>query len=489
LSGLNGRSVISIDDLSIDDIETIFDTADDIRDNLGKYQNIASSRILATLFHEPSTRTRLSFESSMQRLGGSVISTSDVNSSSTVKGESLADTSRVIGAYSDLIVIRHPLEGAAKLAAEYSQVPVINGGDGRHEHPTQTLCDLYTLRQRHGSLTGLKVALCGDLLNGRTIHSLAFALARFGANIIFVPGDGNDVPQYVLRRLEKEYSAHIQREQLGILSALFSATDANSEPTTVDAIYITPKEPHQLSMTSIEGTAVQFQRSSEDALSIYVTRPQKERSNDPNNLGSYPTLNAKVLEDSNFKNISILHPLPRVDELSPDVDSDPRSLYFQQAALSVPVRMALIYHVLGLGIEESAVIDRKYYKRNISGLLHTQDDFECSNESCIKNHERSFVSSEFEIIRDDQYKLRCLYCDTETPATHVGNIQSKIYYPSNHLDRILPAVLQNNVRFFDSEKSAQLSGYRALASNWRKYHPEPDKQNDTWIERIRKLSY
>ena len=487
MNGLNGRSVISVDDLSVNDIETIFTTADDIRNNWHSYQSMASGKILATIFHEPSTRTRLSFESSMQRLGGNVISTAEASSSSSVKGESLADTSRVVGAYSDIIVIRHPSDGSAKLVAEYSPVPVINGGDGKHEHPTQTLCDLYTLREHHGGLRGIRVALCGDLLNGRTIHSLAFALARFGANIIFVPGDGNEIPQYVLRRLEREYDAHIQREELGILSALFSSDGSNLEPTSVDAIYVTPKEPHQLSMSSIEGTSVKFQRSSQDALSIYVTRRQTERSNAQSQEGSYPVLNAKVLQDNNFKDISILHPLPRVNELSPEVDADPRSLYFKQAALSIPVRMALICEVLGL-TQSDKPTHVKPYRRHSDGLVLAQSDFKCSNESCIGNLEPSFISSEFEVVKNEDYKLRCLYCDIETPATYVGNIQSKIYYESTLLDRILPVVLPTNVRFFNSEKDANASGYRPLANSWNKYHPDNNKSPETWIEIVKDMA-
>ena len=188
VSSLAGRSTISVDDLNLDDIQAIFDTADRIVQDRMSFYGAAAGRIVATLFYEPSTRTRLSFEAAIQRLGGGAISTWDVSASSVSKGESLADTVRVVGAYGDLIVVRHPNEGAAKLAAEYSPVPVINAGDGGHEHPTQTLCDLYTLKERHGSIKGLNVALCGDLQHGRTVHSLAFALARMEANIVFVPG-------------------------------------------------------------------------------------------------------------------------------------------------------------------------------------------------------------------------------------------------------------------------------------------------------------
>ncbi|MBI2856088.1 MAG: hypothetical protein HYX93_04505 [Chloroflexi bacterium] len=484
VGGLLGKSIVSVDDMSIADIEAVFAIADDIRAHWDHYYGKASGRIAATLFYEPSTRTRLSFEAAMQRLGGGVISTWDVNASSVVKGESLADTARVVGGYADVMVVRHPWDGAAKLAAEYSPVPVINAGDGKHEHPTQTLCDLYTLREHHGGLRGLRVALCGDLLHGRTVHSLAFALARFGANIIFVPGEGNEMPGYVLRRLAGDYHAHIQREQLGVLSALFDTGPASGEGATVDAIYITPREPHQLAMSSIEGTTVQFQVSSGEALSIYVTRRQKERGNVDSGRARYPIVTPETLKASQFRDISILHPLPRVDELSPDVDNDPRSLYFKQAALGVPVRMALIWHILGLG-EEGPVGGKRPYLRSVEGLVYAGPGFDCSNETCVTNQERRFTHPQFEVVRDSGYKLRCLYCDLETAATHVGNTQSHIYYPSELLDRIMPSMLPEHVRFFRSSDAAEAAGFRKVADAWDKYHPEHAKGGGSWLDMVR----
>ena len=483
MTQLAGRSLVSVDDLAIADIEAIFDTADDFRANMPAYSGIATGRIAATLFYEPSTRTRLSFEAAMQRLGGGVISTWDVNASSVAKGESLADTIRVVGSYSDIVVLRHPWDGAAKLAAEYSPVPIINAGDGKREHPTQTLCDLYTLREHHGTLKGLKVALCGDLLNGRTVHSLTFALARFGANVIFVPGDGNEIPDYVLRRLERDYHAHVQSEQMGVLSALFSDAPAGDETATVDAIYITPGEPHQLAMSSIEGTTVEFQVGSGEALSIYVTRRQRERGGDAPGTARYPTITAKALETSQFKDISILHPLPRVDELSPEVDLDPRSLYFRQAAVGVPIRMALLWHLLGL--ENQKQPPRKEpYQPKAEGMVYFQHGFDCSNETCITNQERQFAHPQFEVVSDSAYKLRCLYCDLETAATHVGNTESRIYYTSEMLDRILPPVLPEHVRFFRSANAAESAGFRRVAESWDKYHPEPDRNRRSWLDTI-----
>jgi aspartate carbamoyltransferase catalytic subunit len=474
---------VSFDDLSLDDVQAIFETADDISTDRQAYFGKAVGKIIATLFYEPSTRTRLSFEAAMQRLGGGVISTADVNASSVVKGESLADTVRVVGAYGDVMVIRHPWEGAAKLAAEYSPVPVINAGDGGHEHPTQTLCDLYTLREHHGTLKGLNVALCGDLQHGRTVHSLAFALARFGANIIFVPGDGSEIPGYVLRRLERNYNAHIRRERLGILSALFDEAPMGEESATVDAIYITPSEPHQLAMSSIDGTTVEFRVGNGESLSLYVTRRQTERGGDASGGGRYPTLTATSLKGSQFQNISILHPLPRVDELSPEVDQDPRSLYFRQAAIGIPIRMALLWHVLGLG-DETAVARKQPYAQEVLGLLYSHSGFECSNETCITNQERKFANPQFEVVRDGDYKLRCLYCDRETVGNYAGNTESKFYYPSELLDRFLPPVRPEHVRFFRSLEGAESAGFKRASDKWDGYQPKQNDGGKHWLDMV-----
>ena len=483
MSQLTGRSIISVDDLSIDDVETIFQTADGILEDRQLYSGSATGRIAATLFYEPSTRTRLSFEAAMQRLGGGIISTPDMGASSAAKGESLADTARVVGSYADVLVVRHPWEGAARLVAEYAPVPVINAGDGSHEHPTQTLCDLYTLRGHHGTLKGLKVALCGDLLHGRTIHSLAFALARFGANVIFVPGDGNEMPDYVLRRLQRDYRAQIRREQLGFLSALFDDSPAGEGAATVDAIYITPTEPHQLAMSSIEGTTVEFEVGSDEALSIYVTRRQKERGSIPGASDRYPTLTAKTLKARQFKNISILHPLPRVDELSPEVDEDPRSLYFKQAALGIPVRMALLWHILGAG-DMATDTGPEEELRELRGLIYSKPGFDCLNRMCVTNQERQFARPSFEIVRDLDYKLRCLYCDHETDAAFAGNTESRFYYPSQLLDRFLPPVRPEHVRFFASSDDAETAGFKQVSEKWGSYQPKEDGDGRHWIDLV-----
>ncbi|HLN85128.1 MAG TPA: hypothetical protein VK200_01670, partial [Candidatus Limnocylindrales bacterium] len=333
------RSLISIADLTNDEIEEIFSLADSA--SKLRADRPATNRIMATLFYEPSTRTRLSFESAMQRLGGTVISCSDMKSSSAAKGESLADTAKVVSAYADLLVVRHNWDGAVQAMAEHSDVPVINAGDGGHEHPTQTLCDLYTLRQEKGQLKGLTVVVCGDLKNGRTIHSLVFALARFGANVVTLAANGMELPQYVIERLEREFDYGL---------APVASGDLNAVVTETDALYLTPKQPHQLALFTQVDQVIQARLNTlatglrYDA--FYMTRKQKERIQEGAAVGSYPTIGPEFLREQRFQDTVVMHPLPRVDELSPELDKDRRGIYFKQAAYGVPVRMALLKFLL-----------------------------------------------------------------------------------------------------------------------------------------------
>ena len=196
---LANRNLVTIDDLSNGEIEAVFSLAGKMAESMSEQFGVCRGKIMASLFFEPSTRTRLSFETAMHRLGGNVISTAEMRATSLAKGESIADMARVVGSYADIIVIRHPWEGAAKVVADYAGVPVINAGDGGHQHPTQTLCDLYTIKKERQIIKGLKIALWGDLKYGRTIHSLIFALAKFGANILFCPTPGLEVPEHVIK--------------------------------------------------------------------------------------------------------------------------------------------------------------------------------------------------------------------------------------------------------------------------------------------------
>ena len=333
------RNLLSIGDLTNDEIEEIFELADSAQRS--RADKAASGQIMATLFYEPSTRTRLSFESAMHRLGGAVISCSDMKASSAAKGESLADTAKVVSSYADLLVVRHYWEGAVQAMAEHADVSVINAGDGSREHPTQTLCDLYTLRKEKGGLKGLTVVVCGDLKNGRTIHSLVFALARFGASVVTLAANGMELPQYVLERLEREY---------GYTLAPVASDDLNAVVTETDALYLTPKQPHQLALFTQVDAAIQTHLNTMvsglryDA--FYMTRKQKERMKDGTTGGSYPTIGPSFLKQQRFKDTLVMHPLPRVDELSPEVDNDRRGIYFKQAAYGVPVRMALLKFLL-----------------------------------------------------------------------------------------------------------------------------------------------
>src|SRR6266436_2599670 len=272
MARLGKNDIVSIEDLTTVDIERIFELADSFATGLERGETLdrAQGLIMATLFYEPSTRTRLSFESAMHRLGGAVISSPDMHASSAAKGETLADTVRVVGAYADVIVVRHPRDGAARVAAEYAPVPVINAGDGSREHPTQTLCDLYVLRRKKGRLRGLTVAICGDLKFGRTVHSLIYALARFGANIVTVPFGGMAVPDYVLERVAAERNYNF---------STVTIDELKSQAGGLDALYLTPSAPHQMALFTGENplAIVPSARPPTALDAFYVTRLQRER--------------------------------------------------------------------------------------------------------------------------------------------------------------------------------------------------------------------
>jgi len=332
---MSTRHLVSIDDLSLAQIRELFVFARDFAADLRAHAHLCRGMISASLFFEPSTRTRLSFESAMLRLGGGVITAADIRTMSSSKGESLADTIRVVGGgYSDVIVLRHSSEGAARLASQYSPVPVINAGDGSHEHPTQTLCDLYNLWLERGEIEGLDIVLSGDLRYSRTIHSFAYALARFGANVICCPQPGFEMPDYVLQRLREEFGVEPQRADVSRLGDIASQSDA---------LYLTPQKPHQLSLfTDTRG------RDIERVDALYMTRPQTERHPDGGRgLDNYLQIGKRQLSAEPLKQAVVMHPLPRRDELSEDLDSDQRSIYFKQAARGVPIRMAILADLTG----------------------------------------------------------------------------------------------------------------------------------------------
>ena len=304
---LTGRHLIQPDDLSVSEIESICSLAEQIIVDPKSFQDVCRGKILATLFFEPSTRTRLSFEAAMLRLGGSVEGFSDADNTSTVKGETLADTIRVVSSYADVIAMRTPKEGAGLLASKYSACPIINAGDGGHYHPTQTLTDLVTIRQLLGGLENHTVGFCGDLKFGRTVHSLAEALRHFKGNkYIFISPKELSVPDYLITNVLEP--AGVQYEIVESLDAVIDQLDV-----------------------------------------LYMTRVQKERFF---NEQDYIRLKDSYILDTEKmklarKNMIVLHPLPRVNEISPEVDDDPRAAYFKQVKYGMYARMALIAKLTG----------------------------------------------------------------------------------------------------------------------------------------------
>ena len=302
------RHLITPTDLTVDETLDILNLAERIRSNPKLYRHVANGRQLATLFYEPSTRTRLSFESAMLSLGGQVLGVTSADQSSATKGETVADTTRVISCYADIIAMRHPKEGAPLRASMYSKIPVINAGDGGHAHPTQTMIDLMTIRQRKGRLDHLTIGFCGDLKFGRTVHSLVSSLVRFPENrFYFISPKELCIPDYM-------------------------KTDV-----------LTPSHSIYKEVFSLENTLPQL-----DVL--YMTRVQKERffnEEEYIRLKDIYVLNEEKLQQAK-PDMPVLHPLPRVDEISLDVDNDPRAAYFDQVQNGKYIRMALIMSLLGI---------------------------------------------------------------------------------------------------------------------------------------------
>jgi aspartate carbamoyltransferase catalytic subunit len=421
------RHIVSINDLSNRDIDTIFEIAQALLDELpdpqfrhriGRSTHVASDFILASLFYEPSTRTRLSFESAMLRLGGQTITSADPATSSAAKGESLADSVRVIANYADLIVIRHPRDGAARLAADYSPIPVINGGDGSHEHPTQTLCDLFTLKKKNRHLKNLKVAISGDLRGSRTIHSFVYALARFGANIMPMPAKGMGLPAHVVRRLREEFGCKIVTAK------------GEGDGAPIDALYVTPDEPHQQSLFSGSEINLDITLTEKKVDAVYVTRFQKERWADKDQ--PYPRIDKKFLNEPKYSTASVLHPLPRVGELDASLDTDSRATYFQQAAYGVPVRMALILLLLGLRKGKSLhKFEGGFEKQRLPIYDQLRSvGMHCPNKNCIVHEpmEAQYVRNRFFIVKTEggeSCKLRCLYCESDVEKFVVAHKKNK----------------------------------------------------------------
>jgi aspartate carbamoyltransferase catalytic subunit len=463
------RHLISIGDLTNAEIEEIFELADDAETL--RRDKPERDRILATLFYEPSTRTRLSFESAMHRLGGGVISCADMRASSAAKGESLADTAKVVSSYADTLVVRHHWDGAVRAMAEHADVPVVNAGDGRHEHPTQTLCDLYTLRREKGELRGLTVVVCGDLKNGRTIHSLVYALARFGANVVTLAAAGMELPQYVVERMEEEY---------GYSLTPVVANDLRAVVTETDALYLTPKQPHQLALYTELDRSIQLRLSTMASQlrydAFYMTRKQKERIKEGAGAGSYPIIGDDFLKAKLFKDTVVMHPLPRIDELSPELDRDKRGIYFKQAAYGVPVRMALLRFLFDragsrAGTRAQA---RPVYQSPVGLGPH------CGNANCVAVTETGSTRRRYEILSGGPggaLILTCVYCDHRFKIQLVGDVQTKRYcaYDISLRATIGDWLEKHRLAIFNSIKEAEEAGYEPYQIKNRRVVMKPDE--------------
>ena len=361
------RSLIDILDLTVEEIDSLIATAKDIIANPDAYSEKCKGKKLATLFFEPSTRTRLSFEAAMIELGGSVIGFSSANSSSASKGESIADTAKVISCYADIIAMRHPKEGAPFVASQNSSIPVINAGDGGHCHPTQTLADLLTISREKGRLSDLTVGFCGDLKYGRTVHSLIAALSRYtGIKLVLISPDELKIPGYVKYNvIEKNNMEYTETSDL-----------ENALPE-LDILY----------MTRVQGER-------------FASHDEYLRLRD-----SY-ILTLDKLEGAK-SDLAILHPLPRVNEISVKIDDDPRACYFKQVYNGKMMRMALILKLL-----DEAKKDPVNHKYTYSGDDYIIGDLRCENPSCITTIEQE-LDHIFKVVDRENGVCRCIYCETK----------------------------------------------------------------------------
>jgi len=361
------RSLIDIVDFSVEELYAMMDTAQDIIANPERYAEACRGKKIATLFFEPSTRTRLSFEAAMLELGGSVIGFSEASSSSAAKGESIADTAKVISCYADIVAMRHPRDGAPFVAAQNASIPVINAGDGGHCHPTQTLADLFTIYREKGRLCDLTVGFCGDLKYGRTVHSLIAALSRYtGIRLVLISPDELKLPEHIKTEVIKKNGMEY------------------------------------LETADLEGVMPELDI-------LYMTRVQGERFADQSEFlrlrDSY-ILTAEKLNNAK-QDLAILHPLPRVNEISVKVDDDPRACYFKQVSNGKYMRMALILKLLDEAKKDPA--RAPLIHADASALI--RDRIRCQNSRCISSVEQE-LEPVFVLTEPEKGICRCVYCET-----------------------------------------------------------------------------
>ncbi len=397
------------------------------------YRDSLRGRLIATVFEEPSTRTRLSFEAAAQRLGAGLLSVADPKTSSRVKGESLSDSARVIGSYADLLVWRHPCDGASRLVSRCAGIPVINAGDGRLGHPTQTLVDLATLAESWDGFAGRTVGLMGDLAHGRTARSLAWGLTMLGARVLLLPAPGLDWESGFEERVRVRSGYRLGRVEHPLLRAWTGVESARL------------LEPRGL----LQGRLFDDGASRLERLdALYLTRLQRERGAAAEGKG-YVGLRPEQLRDPLLRDCLFLHPLPRREEIPPEIDDDPRARYFEQARLGPVVRMTLFLAMLQAASWELPPL---------TALPAGNPDHPlgvCPNANCITRAEG--LPSPWRLAGGEQRIFLCAYCDARLPVEYVGCRSSRKFHPIHS-----PAVLQirpENLRPFRERDAARAEGY------------------------------
>ena len=357
------RHLIDILELGTDEIESLMDEAEKIIKNPKAYSEKCKGKKLATLFFEPSTRTRLSFEAAMYELGGNVLGFAEMKNSSVSKGETISDTARTVSCYADIIAMRHPMEGAPLVASLKSEIPIINAGDGGHNHPTQTLTDLFTIKHEKGRLDNITIGFCGDLKFGRTVHSLILALTRYkNVKFVLISPDELSLPGYIKKDVLERYN--IPHEEIKNLD------DAIGK---LDVLY----------MTRVQGERFKNEEEYLKLRDCYILTKEKLK-------------NAK-------DDLCIMHPMPRVNEISCDIDDDKRACYFKQMLNGKYMRMALILKLLDA--------KEKGEKMKETSYEIVKDVYKCRKETCISNHEDN-IPNLFKLTDKENGVYRCVYCET-----------------------------------------------------------------------------
>jgi len=414
-------------------LHSFFERVRDLEQDPAAYQDALHGKLIATVFEEPSTRTRLSFEAAAKRLGGQVITVADPKTTSAAKGESLHDTAKVLGGYADLIVWRHASDGASRLAAQAAGVPVVNGGDGRLGHPTQTLLDLYTLSRKWGDFSGRTVALMGDLQNGRTARSLAWALAVLGVRILLLPSPSLAWESSFERRILERFDYRLVRVRHPLIQSWIGQDEACVlEPRGIAQGDLFPEQTSTL--TKIDA--------------MYLTRLQDERGARAEGA-PYPGVNAQIMEDPLLKDCALLHPLPRRGELPPELDCDPRAHYFEQARMGPLVRMGVFLTFLRPDLWPLPSL------QPLPSGCREHDLGPCPNSGCITHHEG--LRPPWRTEGSKRRRFLCAYCDALLPVDYIGCCSSRKVHPIH--SPLAQVIRPENLRPFVQRKDADSESY------------------------------